>query len=92
MKMKYETKLQRRKIYEKAIKELNKCAKGEALGLCLLLRDLCSHWMLCQFVPGHFPEMAAQKPKDTCGLMWWTDGVKAPRIKALKAAIKLTYK
>lgn len=88
--MKYNTKLQRKKIYEKALEIWKeKRESGNEMGfLCDSIKDLSGVELVD--IKNHFPEFMAQKPKPNPRetLTWWMAGTEV-RIKALKAAIKL---
>ncbi len=101
--MKYKTKLQRKKIYEKASDMLNADIQRKGVrsycfpNVCLYISDL-AYDNICHDgfdfynhnVVTLFPELLKQKPKDKVdGESWWPKNQTKPRIKALKAAIKL---
>jgi len=86
--MKYNTKLQRKKIYERILKKFETCGDNwEAI--CVEIQHLANGLFLYE-VRQIFIEMMQQKPHGVSeGSLWWDEDDVKIRIKALKAAIKL---
>ncbi len=63
------------------------------MALCVTIQDLTSKFNIADYedyTEQHFPEFYAQKPnRKYDATSWWAIYAKPPRIKALKAAIKL---
>ena len=88
--MKYNTPKQRKKIYEKILKMwIND--KNIYDHICGDIRILINDINSTDFVlVEKFPELKEQKPKNKpTNSFWWIRESSQPRIKALKAAIKL---
>lgn len=91
------TKQERLALYKAALKDYkNKGDKNTHAGFCcyfLLIHQVEVYEVSNSFklFPKRLPELFKQKPKDILFTQtpWWPNGAKAPRIKALKAAIKI---
>lgn len=98
--MKYKTKIQRRKIYQKVLSIFEKDKQGKNPYICQHISILINGGWWQEISEGirptkiaiWFPELLQQKPEQAeWSLNWWKDDQTTKRIKALKAAIELTY-